>query len=129
MKALLSASSLEPGRTAAGISLRRAADCLQPDSISRLAFVSLLAANGLLLAFLLRLPRRYWTSYMGASIFVNIMVHSYFGFPVFQTLLFTAGNTVEVLVAASFLSTPNANGPDLTRSEERRVGKECSSRW
>src|SRR5256886_3364361 len=33
------------------------------------------------------------------------------------------------VVAASWAWTPGTNGKTVSRSEERRVGKECRSRW
>jgi diguanylate cyclase (GGDEF)-like protein len=136
MKALLSVPNHESGRPTHNSAIIRGAIWFQPDSVSRLALVFLLylvaswggnaltrtpsvadiiwPANGVLLAFLLRMPRRFWASYVAASMVANILAHAYFGFSLFQTLLFTAGNTVEVLVAASLLSTDNARKPDLT---------------
>ncbi len=72
-------------------------------------------ANGLLLAILLRLSRRQWPVYLAASIVANVIAHSYFHFPISQSLLFSAGNTVEVVVAASLLSNRKATRPDLTQ--------------
>ena len=47
-----------------------------------------------------------------------------------REVLDSRGNpTVEVEVALSDGSLGMAIVPSLTRSEERRVGKECRSRW
>jgi diguanylate cyclase (GGDEF)-like protein len=111
---------------------------LRPDSLTHFCYVFLLylvvswggnaltrtpevadiiwPANGLLLAFLLRLPRRSWLAYVSASIVANVIAHSYFHFPLSQSILFSAGNTVEVLVAASLLSNSDATKPDLARA-------------
>jgi diguanylate cyclase (GGDEF)-like protein len=112
-------------------------DRLRPDSISHFIYVFLLylvvswggnaltrtpavadiiwPANGLLLAFLLRLPRRSWFAYVAASIVANVIAHSYFHFPLSQSLLFSAGNTVEVLVAGLLLSNRDGTRPDLAK--------------
>ena len=78
-------------------------------------------ANGLLLAFLLPIPRRYWTSYLATSIVVNIGVHLAFGFSPSRAVLYTVANTIEVIVAASLLATENGIKPDLTNP--RQLGR------
>jgi integral membrane sensor domain MASE1 len=132
-------STDESGGSAAGSPLARAFARLRPDSVSHLSYVFLLylavswggnaltrtpavadiiwPANGLLLAFLLRLPRRCWPIYLAASIVANVIAHSYFHFLVSQSLLFSAGNTIEVLVAASLLSNGDGTKPDLSKAE------------
>ncbi len=72
-------------------------------------------ANGILIAFLLRLERCYWVSYLAGSVAANIFAHVYFGFSPAQLALFSASDTIEVLPAALFLSTANAQKPDLDR--------------
>jgi diguanylate cyclase (GGDEF)-like protein len=72
-------------------------------------------ANGILLAFILQTRRRFWASYMLMSVVANVAVHIGFGFTFYQSLLFTMGNTVEVLVAATWLSTDEGIPPDLTK--------------
>ncbi len=130
-------SNLQSGGLAQGSPLARTFARFRPDSISHFSYVFLLylvvswggnaltrtpavadiiwPANGLLLAFLLRLPRRCWPVYIAASIVANIIAHSYFHFPMSQSILFSAGNTVEVLVAASLLSNRDATKPDLAK--------------
>lgn len=130
-------SNLQPGVSAQGSPLVRAVAGFRPVSMSHLSYVFLLylavswggnaltrtpavadiiwPANGLLLAFLLRLPRRCWPVYVGASIVANIIAHSYFHFLLSQSLLFSIGNTVEVLVAASLLANRDGTKPDLAK--------------
>ena len=136
MKALSPAVNAGSGRPSESSLLTRARGIARPDSILRFAFVMLLylvaswggnaltrspavadliwPANGLLLAFLLPIPRRYWTSYLAGSIVINIAVHLAFGFSTGRTYLFTIANTVEVLIAASLLATRDSSKPDLT---------------
>lgn len=130
-------SNLQPGRSAPDSQRARALTRLRPESVTHFIYVFLLylvvswggnaltrtpevadiiwPANGLLLAFLLRLPRRCWPIYVTASIVANVIAHSSFHFPISQSILFSAGNTVEVLVAASLLSNRDATKPDLAR--------------
>jgi diguanylate cyclase (GGDEF)-like protein len=130
-------SNLKSGGLVQGSPFARAFARLRPDSVSHFSYVFLLylvvswggnaltrtpavadiiwPANGLLLAFLLRLPRRCWPVYLAASIVANVVAHSYFRFPMSQSILFSAGNTVEVLVAASLLSNRDATKPDLAK--------------
>jgi diguanylate cyclase (GGDEF)-like protein len=130
-------TDLQPGDSATGWRLERAFTRFRPDSISHFGCVSLLylvvslggnaltrtpevadiiwPANGLLLAFLLRLPRRCWPVYLAASILANVIAHSYFRFPISQSLLFSAGNTVEVLVAAWLLSNRSVTRINLAK--------------
>ncbi|HUB51934.1 MAG TPA: diguanylate cyclase [Terracidiphilus sp.] len=130
-------TDLQSGATVENSRLAQAFANLRPDSVSHMGFVILLyllvslggnaltrtpgvadiiwPANGLLLAVLLRLPRRCWTIYLAASIVANVIAHSYFHFPVSQSLLFSAGNTIEVLVAASLLANGDGSTPDLAR--------------
>ncbi len=70
-------------------------------------------ANGLLLGFLLQLPRRYWFSYLAAGIFANIAAHAFFPFSLQLSLIFSAANTIEILVAAHFLAREDSH-LDLT---------------
>jgi diguanylate cyclase (GGDEF)-like protein len=70
-------------------------------------------ANGLMLGFLLQLPRRNWTIYLVASVAANIAAHGFFAFPLGMSLIFSAANTVEVLVAAHLLSKPDGKRFDL----------------
>lgn len=115
----------------------RAAVFARPDSLQRFACVLFLyglasavgnalnrtpgiadilwPANGLLLAFLLPIARRYWPSYLAASIAVNVLVHIGFGFSLQRALLYSAANTIEVLVAGFLLGRPEGLRPDLTR--------------
>ena len=130
-------SDIDPGRSRHSSLFSRAMANVWPDSPVHLTFVFLLyflvslggnaltrtpsvadiiwPANGLLLAILLRLPRRSWAIYIVTSIVANVLAHSYFHFTLAQALLFSAGNTVEVLVAASLLSTRDAKKPDLSQ--------------
>jgi diguanylate cyclase (GGDEF)-like protein len=71
-------------------------------------------ANGILLASLLILPRRFWTAYLAGSILSSLLVHQVLGFPVSFSLIFTAANTVEVLLAALWLTPQASRRPDLT---------------
>jgi diguanylate cyclase (GGDEF)-like protein len=130
-------SNLQSGGLTQGSPFARAFARFRPDSVSHFCYVFLLylvvswggnaltrtpavadiiwPANGLLLAFLLRLPRRCWPVYLTASIVANIIAHGYFRFPMSQSILFSAGNTVEVLVAAFLLSNRDATKPDLVK--------------
>jgi diguanylate cyclase (GGDEF)-like protein len=115
----------------------RVVEVVRPDSFSRLALVAVLyvaaswasnamtrtptvadliwPANGMLLAFLLPISRRYWTSYLACSILVNIGVHLAFGFSLRGSTLYTFANTVEVLIAAFLLAPEGGGRPDLTK--------------
>jgi diguanylate cyclase (GGDEF)-like protein len=136
MKALSPAVNAGPGRPSDSSLLARTFDVVRPDSVTRFATVLLLyigaswggnaltrtpavadliwPANGMLLAFLLPIARRYWTSYLASSIVVNIAVHLAFGFSPGRAILFTVANTIEVVIAASLLATPDHRKPDLT---------------
>jgi len=61
-------------------------------------------ANGVLLAFVLLQPRSSWFSYLAGSIAANMLVHLFYPFFFWQTLLFSLANTVEVLLAALWLA-------------------------
>jgi diguanylate cyclase (GGDEF)-like protein len=141
MKALSPAAHAGPGSHSASPLPRQAqAGRLAwalPDSYSRFGFVMLLylvaswggnsltrtpavadilwPANGLLLAFLLPIARRYWTSYLVASVVINIAVHLAFGFPLGSGILYTVANTIEVLIAAMLVNSRDGSKPDLTR--------------
>lgn len=71
-------------------------------------------ANGILLASLLVLPRRFWTAYLAGSVLSSLLVHQMLGFPVSFSLIFTGANTVEVLLAALWLTAQVSSRPDLT---------------
>ncbi len=136
MKALSPAVSAESGRPSDPPLLVRTFEIVRPDSITRFGIVLLLyigaswggnaltrtpavadliwPANGLLLAFLLPIAKRYWTVYLTASIIVNISVHLAFGFSPGRAILYTLANTVEVVIAASLLATKDQRKPDLT---------------
>ncbi len=136
MKAFSPAINAEPARPSDSSLLWRALEVVRPDSVSRFAIILLLyigaswggnaltrtpavadliwPANGLLLAFLLRTARRYWSVYLTSSILVNIVVHMAFGFSPGRAILYTMANTVEVIIAASLLSTKDNRKPDLT---------------
>ena len=72
-------------------------------------------SNGILIAILLRLQRRYWVSYLAGCFVANIFAHSLFHFPTFQIAFFSLANTVEVTAAALLLSNPDARKPDITQ--------------
>ena len=84
---------------------------LTPAAVSDLLW----PANGLLLAFLLPIARRYWASYLAASIAINTLVHVFFHFSANRALLFSIGNTIEILVAGLLLAPREGVRPDLTR--------------
>jgi diguanylate cyclase (GGDEF)-like protein len=71
-------------------------------------------ANGLLLAFLLPIARRYWTSYLVSTVAINLIVHVAFGFSIERALLYSVANTIEVIVAALLLGEKDGTRPDLT---------------
>ncbi|HEX4321127.1 MAG TPA: diguanylate cyclase [Acidobacteriaceae bacterium] len=71
-------------------------------------------ANGLILAFLLGLPRRSWFSYLFGSVVANMLVHALYPFSFWQTLLYSLANTVEILVAAIGLAPRPGWRIDLT---------------
>ena len=136
MKALSPTVNAGSGKPSESSLLTRALGMVRPDSLPRFAIVMLLylgaswggnaltrspavadliwPANGLLLAFLLPIARRYWTSYLLGSIAVNIAVHLAFGFSTGRTYLYTIANTVEVLIAAALLARRDGQKPDLT---------------
>jgi diguanylate cyclase (GGDEF)-like protein len=71
-------------------------------------------ANGVLLAFILLLPRRFWFSYLAGSVAANMLVHALYPFSFWQTLMFSLANTIEVLLAAVWLAPKTQQRPDLT---------------
>lgn len=71
-------------------------------------------ANGLVLAFLLLTPRRYWFSYLAGSIVANMLAHGLFPFSFWKTLSFSLANIVEILLAATMLASQNRRCPDLS---------------
>jgi len=89
-------AALELGRTPAG------ADVFWP-------------ANGILLAFLLRTPRRFWTSYLVTSVLASTLAHLLIPYPIIPTMLFACANTVETLLAAHLLVDDDGREPDLER--------------
>jgi diguanylate cyclase (GGDEF)-like protein len=137
MKTLLFSDGYEgPGYSPAN-ALRVLARYLMPDSLPKWGGVTLLSfaaawsgvalgqvvfagadivwpANGLLLGFLLRMPRRYWFSYLAGSVLASLAVHEIYPFPVTQTLLFSLGNIVEIMLAAILLTNPDRKPLDLT---------------
>jgi diguanylate cyclase (GGDEF)-like protein len=72
-------------------------------------------ANGLVLAFLLRSSRRYWFAYLAGSVIANIAAHEIYGFPIYQVLLFSAANVIEILIAAALLSRRSPQSLNLTQ--------------
>jgi diguanylate cyclase (GGDEF)-like protein len=136
MKAFSPTADAGRGRPSESSQLARAIALMRPDSFARFSIVMLLylvaswggnaltrtpavadliwPANGLLLAFLLPIARRYWTSYLAGSIIINIAVHLVFGFSTGRTYLYTIANTVEVVIAASLLARRDGRKPDLT---------------
>lgn len=72
-------------------------------------------ANGILLAFLLRTPRRFWTSYLLTSILASTVAHLLIPYPILPTMLFACANTVETLLAAHLLINDEGREPDLER--------------
>lgn len=137
MKDMFFSGEFDSGAHSARFDLSIVAQWMQPDSMARLSLVTLFyavsawggvelgqtpaaaailwPANGILLAILLRLERRYWVSYLAGSVVANFLAHCFFTFSLFQLVLFTAGNTAEVLVAALLLSNPEARKPDLNQ--------------
>lgn len=71
-------------------------------------------ANGLVLAFLLRSSRRYWFAYLAGSVIANVAAHEIYGFPIYQVLLFSVANVIEILIAAELLSRRIPKPLDLT---------------
>jgi diguanylate cyclase (GGDEF)-like protein len=136
MKAFSPAVDAEPATPSDSSFLARTLEVVRPDSVSRFTIVLLLyigaswggnaltrtpavadliwPANGMLLAFLLPIAKRYWSAYLTSSIVVNIAVHLAFGFSPGRTLLYTVANTVEVIIAAALLATKDHRKPDLT---------------
>jgi diguanylate cyclase (GGDEF)-like protein len=143
MKDMFFSQDINSSVSASRFKLSAVAQWMQPDSLVRLSFATLIyaisawggvqlgqssagadvfwPANGILLAILLRLERRYWVSYLAGSTVANILAHSFFEFSLFQLLTFTAANTSEVLVAALLLSNSEARRPDL--NQMRTLGR------
>lgn len=71
-------------------------------------------ANGLLLAFLLRMAPRNWFAYLAGSVIANIAAHQIYAFPLYQVLLFSAANVVEISLAAGLLAQKSKGSLDLT---------------
>ena len=136
MKALSPAVNAGSGRPSDSSLLARTLYVVRPDSVARFAVIMLLyigaswggnaltrtpavadliwPANGMLLAFLLPIARRYWVSYLASSFVVNIAVHIAFGFSPGRAILYTMANTIEVIIAASLLASRNNSKLDLT---------------
>ena len=136
MKAFSPAVNAESGRPAELSFLVRAFEVVRPDSLTRFGIILLLyigaswggnaltrtpavadliwPANGVLLAFLLPISRRYWSVYLTSSIIVNVTIHLAFGFSPGRAILYTVANTIEVIIAASLLATKDNRKPDLT---------------
>ncbi|WP_263359436.1 sensor domain-containing diguanylate cyclase [Acidicapsa ligni] len=72
-------------------------------------------ANGILLAVLLKLPRRNWASYLLGGVVASVLIHRIYGFPLERSLIFAAANTVEVALAAALLARDGWRQPDLTK--------------
>jgi integral membrane sensor domain MASE1 len=70
--------------------------------------------NGILLAFLIGMPRRFWASYLVGSIVVSLLAHEVSGFPVSTSWIFTAANTVEILLAVIWLAPRDESKFTLT---------------
>jgi diguanylate cyclase (GGDEF)-like protein len=116
--------------------LRSISSFLLPDSLPRLGCAALLCfltswgalllaqipaqadilwpANGIVLAFLLGVQRRYWASYLAGGVLASIAVHLILGFSGIFAWLFTAANVVETLLAAMWL-TSGDNPLDLRK--------------
>jgi diguanylate cyclase (GGDEF)-like protein len=71
-------------------------------------------ANGIVLAFVLVVPRRYWASYLAGGVVASVAVHQVLGFPITQSWLFTVANVVEVLLAALWLAPQGRVRLELT---------------
>jgi len=109
---------------------------LRPDSFARWSWVMLLCtvsswaglviarfpwkadilwpANGILIAFLVMLPRRFWTAYLAGSVVSSALVHKMLGFPDSISLIFAGANVFEVYLAAQWLTPQPRQRPDLT---------------
>jgi len=74
-------------------------------------------ANGIVLAFLLGVPRRFWASYLAGGVLASIAVHLVLGFSGVFAWIFTAANVLETLLAALWLSRKGAPPLDLSRLE------------
>jgi diguanylate cyclase (GGDEF)-like protein len=136
MKDLLYLKDIHSGTSSSPSTLAVAASWMRPDSIPRWTCALLLftasawggielgqtsaqadifwPTNGIVLAILLRLERRYWASYVAGSVVANILAHAFFPFSLGHTLIFSVGNTGEIVAGALLLSSPNARKPDLT---------------
>src|ERR1700722_14568398 len=78
-------------------------------------------ANGLLLAFLLRMSPRNWFAYLAGSVVANIAVHLMYPFLLYQVFLFSAANVIEILFAAALLTRETEGLLDLTRLDLTRL--------
>ena len=72
-------------------------------------------ANGVVLAALLMLPRRYWIGYLVGSFASNVLVHAFFPFPMEKSLIFSVANLVEITFAAFCLSLHRRRRPDFAQ--------------
>jgi diguanylate cyclase (GGDEF)-like protein len=136
MKVLFSPPDQWRDRSDSLLSVRSVAGYLLPDSLSSWGCVMLLCliaswggvvlgqtpaaadilwpANGLVLAFVLLMPRRFWFSYLAGSILANMLAHALFPFSFWKTLDFSVANVVEIVVAAVLLAPEGRRRPDLT---------------
>jgi diguanylate cyclase (GGDEF)-like protein len=119
--------------------LQSLAGYLLPDSLPRLGYAAILCflaswgalvlaripaqadilwpANGILLAFLLGVRRRYWASYLAGGVLASIAVHLLLGFSGSFAWIFTAANVVETFLAAAWLSPEGQGQIDLRKSK------------
>lgn len=72
-------------------------------------------ANGIVLAFLLGVSRRYWASYLAGGVLASIAVHLILGFSGIFAWIFTAANVVETLLAAMWLTAGSVAQIDLRK--------------
>jgi diguanylate cyclase (GGDEF)-like protein len=136
MKANFYSAQYLKAKSTQRLTLASVAGYLRPDSFTRWFWIMLLCtvsswgglliarapasadilwpANGILLAVLLVLPRRFWTAYLTGSVVSSLLVHKILGFTISFSLIFTGANAVEILVAALWLTPQHRQRPDLT---------------
>jgi diguanylate cyclase (GGDEF)-like protein/PAS domain S-box-containing protein len=70
--------------------------------------------NGILLGVLIACPRRHWAGYLASGSLACLLVHLAFHIPLNLSLIFMAGNTVEIAVSMALLWVGSDRRPDLT---------------
>ncbi len=81
-------------------------------------FSLLWPSNGLLLGLLLLSSRRRWASLFALNFLSSFFLHQYFHFTLYQSVVFSLANLLEVAIAIFPLRNVNPEQADLTRAKQ-----------